>query len=134
MLSGLYVLVVEDEPMIAADLAGTVEEGGAVVIGPCSTITEARQFARTPQIDAAILDVSLGDGDITLVLEALLARRILVLVYTGAELPPKLQDRHPDPVVLQKPLLPGRLLLELNRVHRHESAQTRGKHCNALDF
>jgi DNA-binding response OmpR family regulator len=119
MLSGLHVLVVEDEPIIAADLAGTVEGGGAVVIGPCSTITEARKFARTPQLDAAILDVNLGDGDITPVLEALLARGIPVLVYTGAELPPKLRDRHPDLIVLQKPLLPGRLLLELNRVRRY---------------
>jgi DNA-binding response OmpR family regulator len=96
-----------------------VEEGGAVVIGPCSTITEARRFARAPRLDAAILDVNLSDGDITPVLEALLARTIPVLVYTGAELPPKLRDRHPDLIVLHKPLQPGRLLLELKRVRRH---------------
>jgi DNA-binding response OmpR family regulator len=119
MLSGLCVLVVEDEPIIAADLAETVEEGGAVVIGPCSTINEARRGARTPRLDAAILDVNLRDGDITPVLEALLARDIPVLIYTGAELPPKLRARHPNLIVLQKPLQPGRLLLELKRVRRH---------------
>jgi DNA-binding response OmpR family regulator len=117
MLSGLCVLVVEDEPIIAADLDETVE--GGLVIGPCSTITEARQGARTPRLDAAILDVNLRDGDITPVLEALLARDIPVLIYTGAELPPKLRARHPDLIVLQKPLQPGRLLLELKRVRRH---------------
>jgi DNA-binding response OmpR family regulator len=119
MLSGLRVLVVEDEPIIAADLAEIVSEGGAHVVGPCSSIAEARQLARDQHVDAAILDVNLKDGDLTPVLEALLARGVPVLVYTGGDLPQKLRERHPDLIVLQKPLQPGRLLLELKRVRLH---------------
>ncbi|GEO17740.1 hypothetical protein [Microvirga aerophila] len=52
-----------------------------MVIGPCSTITEAGHFARTPVLNAAILDVDLRDGDITLVVEALLAIDIPIFVY-----------------------------------------------------
>jgi len=126
MLSGVRILVVEDEPVVAIDLAETVSEGEAEVLGPCSTIAEARQLARTQRVDAAILDISLRDGDITPVLEALLARGVPVLVYTGGELPEGLRNRHPDLIVLHKPLQPGRLRLELKRVCRHaEDAASR---------
>ncbi len=73
-------------------------------------------------MDAAILDVNLEDGDLTPVLEALRAQRVPVLVYTGGELPPKLRERHPDLIVLHKPVQPGRLLLELKRVRRQHAA------------
>jgi DNA-binding response OmpR family regulator len=123
MLSGLRILVVEDEPIVAADLADTIRQDGATVVGPCSSIAEVRQLARTHPVDVAILDVNLRDGDLTPVLEALLARGVPVLVYTGGELPLKLRGRHPDLIVLQKPLQPGRLLLELKRVRRHADAR-----------
>lgn len=121
MLTGLRVLVVEDEPIVAADLAEIVREGGAEVVGPCSSVAQARQLARDPRLDAAILDVNLSDGDLTPVLEALIARAVPVLVYTGGELHQGLRDRHPDLVVLRKPLQPGRLLLEIKRARHHAS-------------
>lgn len=121
MLSGLQVLVVEDEPIVAMDLAETMSEGGADIVGPCSTVREARQLIRDQAIDVAILDVNLKDGDLTPVLEALRARDVPVLVYTGGELPTRLRERHPDLIVLRKPLQPGRLMLELKRLRSHSA-------------
>ncbi|HEV2602063.1 MAG TPA: response regulator [Microvirga sp.] len=118
MLDGLRVLVVEDEVLIAADLAEIVGDAGARVVGPCFSVKEARQLIRDERIDAALLDVNLADGDLTPLLEALRARAVPVLVYTGGELPQRVRERHPDLTVLRKPLQPGRLLLELKRVTR----------------
>ena len=124
MLSGLRVLVVEDEPLIAIDLSAAVNESGAEVVGPCSSIAEARQHTRDKRIDAAILDLNLQDGDVTPVLEALIATGVPVLIYTGGDLPHRLRERHPDLLVLHKPLQRGRLMLELKRVRHHAFHKT----------
>jgi DNA-binding response OmpR family regulator len=110
--------------IVASDLAAVIEDDGAEVIGPCHSTANARRLAKDPRIDAAILDVSLQDGDITPVLEALLARDVPVLMYTGGELPEKVRSRHPELVVLHKPMQPGRLLLELKRIRRHRPPMT----------
>jgi DNA-binding response OmpR family regulator len=126
MLDGLRVLVLEDEVLIASDLVEIISEGGGAVVGPSSTIRQARQLLKHEPVDAAILDVNLEDGDLTPVLEALRAKAVPVLVYTGGELPPKLRERHPDLTILHKPVQPGRLLLELKRSRRQHAANVAG--------
>jgi hypothetical protein len=69
-------------------------------------------------IDGAILDLSLGDGSVTPLLEALRARGIPTLVYTGGAVPEALLKRHPDLRVLRKPVAPARLIAELRRMTR----------------
>jgi DNA-binding NtrC family response regulator len=121
MLSGLHVLVVEDDPTIAADISDLIERAEGQVLGPVNSLREAQQLLRSGQfIDAAVLDVNLGDGEITPVLEALRSRKVGVVIYTGgAGLPPRVGERHPDLVVLQKPVQPGRLVSEIQRAHRN---------------
>ncbi len=123
MLNGLRVLVVEDDPAIATDISDLIERAEGEVIGPVGSLREARQAVKTDQgIDAAVLDVNLSDGDITPVLEALRARKVGVVVYTGsAGLPSGAGERHPDVVVLQKPVQPGRLVGEIQRACRSVS-------------
>lgn len=64
-LAGKCILVVEDETIIALDLQLTLGDHGASVAGPFGGAPEA--LARidgavgVPRIDAAVLDVSLGD-------------------------------------------------------------------------
>ena len=120
MLSGLHVLVVEDDPTIAMYLADVITGAEGAVLGPFGSLREARSFLGTAQpVDVAILDVNLADGDVTPVLEALRARATPILVYTASErLPDRMMDRHPDLVVLQKPVQPGRLVGELRRQFR----------------
>jgi two-component SAPR family response regulator len=54
--------VVEDEYLIAMDMAFALEEWGATVVGPLGSQTEALDFlARADtRIDVAVLDVNLG--------------------------------------------------------------------------
>ena len=56
------ILVVEDEPLIAADLASTLEDLGFEVSGIARTVAEAqRQFIEL-RPDLITLDVNLGGG------------------------------------------------------------------------
>lgn len=118
MLSGLNVLVVEDDPTIAMYLRELIERAEGNVFGPFNNLREVRLLLRTrPTLDAAVLDVNLSDGEITPVLEALRARGTPLVIYTASTvLPERISERHPDILVLYKPVPPGRLIGELRRV------------------
>jgi CheY-like chemotaxis protein len=61
-LSGKRVLLVEDEPIIAMSVEDMVADLGCEVIGPALSAAAAEQLARTEQLDAALLDINMGDG------------------------------------------------------------------------
>jgi DNA-binding response OmpR family regulator len=103
MLNGARVLVVEDETLIAMALADTFEDAGAEVVGPAASVRDAFQLLGRQDIDAAILDVNLLDGEVTPVAEHLVARGVPILLYTGRGAPADLRARHPELPVLLKP-------------------------------
>ncbi|GEO18637.1 hypothetical protein MAE02_63330 [Microvirga aerophila] len=53
---------------------------------------------------------------VTPVLEALSARGVPTVVYTGSAIPEDVRKRHPDLITLSKPVLPARLIGELRRL------------------
>jgi CheY-like chemotaxis protein len=57
------ILVVEDEPAIALCLHGIIHGLGCTGIGPVGRLATAMDLARNEAIDAALLDVNLGNGD-----------------------------------------------------------------------
>jgi CheY-like chemotaxis protein len=60
----LTLLVVEDEPGMAADLVDVLVEAGHGVIGPFSDAAAAAAAAAHQSIDLALVDINLaGDGD-----------------------------------------------------------------------
>jgi CheY-like chemotaxis protein len=116
MISGLRVLVVEDEPVVAYDIGEMIKEAEGEVVGPFASVQEARALLKdNAPVDAAVLDVNLKDGKITPVLEALHARGIPAVVYTGGAIPDDVRRRHPDLISLSKPVRPARLIAELRR-------------------
>jgi CheY-like chemotaxis protein len=117
MLAGCRVLVVEDEPLVAETISDLLTEAEGVPVGPAATVREARQLLKGGTVpDAALLDVNLSDGLVTPVLEALSARGIPTVVYTGSAIPEDVRQRHPDLVALSKPVLPSRLIGELRKL------------------
>jgi DNA-binding NtrC family response regulator len=119
MLAGCRVLVVEDEALVAATISDLLTEAEGVPVGPAATVREARQLLKEGTIlDAALLDVNLSDGPVTPVLEALSARGIPTVVYTGGVVPEGIRQRHPNLVALSKPVLPARLVGELRKLIR----------------
>jgi PAS domain S-box-containing protein len=103
------VLVVEDEAVVAMQLARILTEAGARVVGPAGTIEEAMGLLDEP-IDRALLDVNLGGRLITPVAKALTRRSIPFVYLTGYQEP----DVNDGPV-LRKPVATSALLGALAR-------------------
>jgi CheY-like chemotaxis protein len=95
-LRGRYILVVEDEYIVAADLVQTLEDLGAYVIGPIATLAEGMTAAtNAPSIDAAALDLNLGSEKAYPIATALQARGVPFVFATGYDewvLPPEFAE------------------------------------------
>ena len=88
-LAARRVLVVEDEWLIAAQVARALE--GAVVLGPAGSVGRVLALLAdgSPPPDAALLDVNLGGEPVTPVALALAGRGVpfaLVTAYAAAGL------------------------------------------------
>ena len=94
-LSRSNILIVEDQAIIALDLESAVEEANGQVIGPASTVREALKFLHANEVDAAILDANLPDGDVTPVAEALIDRKVPFVINTGVAVPLQLRRQFP---------------------------------------
>ena len=82
-LSGRRILVVEDDYMIATEIQGELERAGATVIGPVSSVRKALRLTETETVDAAVLDVNLGEEASFPIAEALVAKSVPFLFCTG---------------------------------------------------
>ncbi|HMN41567.1 MAG TPA: response regulator [Phycisphaerales bacterium] len=58
---GLRVLVVEDSFMVAIAIAAALEDLGARVVGPASTVRSAMGLLDQGPCDGAVLDINLGE-------------------------------------------------------------------------
>jgi two-component system, response regulator PdtaR len=78
------VLICEDEPLLAADLASIVEEAGHAVCGVFHNAREALNDAAEIDPDLAIIDLTLADGDTgAVVAQALQSLGIRVIILSG---------------------------------------------------
>lgn len=111
-LVGCRVLLVDDEPLIAMDLAEQLEVAGAVVIGPASTVDGALELASTSRFEMAILDIMLGEQVVFPVADFLSQRGVPFVFATGyyAESVP---ERHASAPVCAKPFDAGEVLRSL---------------------
>lgn len=85
------VLVVEDNTLLAADLAEFLDAAGYDVIGPAQAVAEALQLLDAGHCDVAILDINLGQETSASVADKLHQRAIPIVVvsgYTGPRLSP----------------------------------------------
>lgn len=82
-LQGQRVLIVEDEVLIAMDLADAFEAAGASV-HHARTLTQGMALAEGHAIDAAVLDVNLGRGETCApIAEQLIGRGIPFALHSG---------------------------------------------------
>ncbi|MBD8554182.1 response regulator [Rhizobium sp. CFBP 8762] len=83
-LSGLVIMVVEDEYLIALDTVDALVNAGATVVGPFATVSAAQSSLMSgDKVDAAVLDVHLN-GDLVFPLaDALLAKNIPYIFASG---------------------------------------------------
>ena len=108
------VLVVEDEPLIAMDIAHTLAEAGYDVIGPANSVTAALALIARSGCDAAVLDVNLGAETAELVVRELIRRGTPFIATSGytREQQPELMRTAP---LLGKPVKHELLIAEIER-------------------
>jgi CheY-like chemotaxis protein len=100
--SGLRVLLVEDEYLIALMLEDMLAELGHAVIGPVARLEKALEIAQREVFDVAILDVNINGGDSYPIADALAARDIPFVFSTGYG-KNSLRAPYHDHPALQKP-------------------------------
>ena len=113
LLNQAWILVAEDEPFIALDLAAAVEDAGGRVVGPAASVKEALALLVTMPVAGAILDVTLADNDVTLVAEFLIAQGVPLVLQTGVGLPSGMATRFPGLTVKTKPYGSAELVEQL---------------------
>jgi two-component SAPR family response regulator len=94
---------VEDEALVAIAIREALEELGYAVVGPCNRITEAMVALRHNRVDAAVLDVNLGDASVYPLADMLVAESIPFIFVTGYGTE-ELDRRYLTVPVLQKPI------------------------------
>jgi DNA-binding response OmpR family regulator len=108
VLAGLRILVVEDEPIVAWDLADALEHEGCEVVGPAYDLAQALTLSRERGLDGAVLDVNLSGEKVFPAADVLSRGAVpfcFVTGYGAAGLRPEDLDRP----ILQKPIDPRSL-------------------------
>jgi two-component SAPR family response regulator len=83
LLSGVKLLVVEDEALIAMEVEEMISALGAEVVGSFSRVADALQALRRETVGGAILDIQL-DGETTLgLVDVLMELGCPILFVTG---------------------------------------------------
>ena len=82
-IEGKRILIVDDEPLLLMDLEDTLVNSGCVVIGPASTLPQAKVLIDRGEFDAALLDVNLGGQRVDELAAALTQKNIPFAFVTG---------------------------------------------------
>ena len=80
---GTRVLVVDDEPLVAMDVAGILAEAGCEVLGPAGTLSAAKALISRGEFDIALLDANLGGQPVDELAAAVAERKIPFAFLTG---------------------------------------------------
>lgn len=115
-LAGRRILLVEDEFLIALEIADALSEAGAEVSGPHMTLAAAKQAAIDEAADIAILDIDLKGEEVFPAAQHLRQRGIPFLFYTGQPERETLRIEFPEVPVCVKPCQPSALIGTLSRL------------------
>jgi CheY-like chemotaxis protein len=92
-LSGLRILIVEDDALVALNLQEFVESLGCSVVGPTGRLGEALAILEAEHIDGAMLDINLHGEMVYPLAQRLAERQIPMLFCSGfaftAAVPPQ---------------------------------------------
>jgi CheY-like chemotaxis protein len=97
ILAGRRILIVEDEYLVAMDLALGLSDLGADIVGPAASVEEALELVGSVggELDGAVLDVNLRNERVYPVADALAAlgvRFIFASGYDAGLMPPAYAD------------------------------------------
>jgi two-component sensor histidine kinase/CheY-like chemotaxis protein len=111
---GGRILVVEDEALVALEIASILSSAGFDVIGPAGSVAQALTILDASMCDAVVLDVNLGRETAEPIAVRLLSCGTPFVVVSGYA-----RNQQPaaftDAVLLNKPVSPERLIAEVRR-------------------
>lgn len=102
-LTGLRVLVVEDDYFIAAEICTALRDHGAEVIGPAPDVEHGLDLVKSQHIDCAVLDINLH-GNLAFSLASELQRRGTPSIFATGYDRSVLPGAFSDSVRLEKPV------------------------------
>lgn len=82
-IKGKNFAVIEDEPLIAVNIASVLELQGAQVSGPVATVSDALGLIENSQLDGALVDANLHGQPVADIAAALTRKRIPFVFVTG---------------------------------------------------
>jgi len=83
VLTGLNILLVEDEALIAIDVGQLLADTECRVIGPCRDVVDALHAIENEHIDCGILDIRLGAEHSLHLADMLVARNVPFIWMSG---------------------------------------------------
>lgn len=116
-LSGMRVLVVEDEYYIADDLRRSLSRAGAAIVGPVGSLTQAEAALEKGDFDCAVLDLNLHGESAAVVADQLKVMEIPFAIATGYG-SSAVPERHSDVPRLEKPFDPAQVVDLISRWER----------------
>ncbi|WOI53166.1 response regulator [Parvularcula sp. LCG005] len=102
-IEGKAILVVEDQVLTAMDLADVIIDEGGWVVGPATTVTQAKRMIERLDVDGAILDINLPDGTIAAVADLLSEQGVPFIIYSGDSDVSDFCKRWPQAAICRKP-------------------------------
>jgi two-component sensor histidine kinase len=82
-IKGKKLLVIEDEPLIAINIAAVLEQDGARVAGPVATVSDALNMIAKSELDGALVDANLRGHPADDIAAALTRKGIPFVFVTG---------------------------------------------------
>jgi DNA-binding NarL/FixJ family response regulator len=111
----MRVLVVEDDALVALDLADMLRDQGYEVVGPVASVAAALGHCRGGPVDLGLLDFNLG-GETSAVLADELTSRGIKFVFVSGYRRESLPARFRETPVLSKPVSPTVLLRAIEQI------------------
>jgi len=111
------ILIIEDEPVIALDIAGLVNDMGHSVVGVAASQSEAVQIARKAQPGLVLADIDLGAGGSGLTaVKSILQSMTVPVIFVTAYPERLLTGERPEPTYLvTKPFEPDTLKVTISQ-------------------
>lgn len=115
-LDGQRVLIVEDEYLIAMEVKRWLRHAGAEVIGPVPTVERALDLIEDSHIDAAVLDLNLGDRTTALPIADRLRTLGIPHLFATGDVNASENSGYEDRPRLEKPFLEAELIRAVGKL------------------
>jgi CheY-like chemotaxis protein len=104
------VLIVEDDAIVALMMEAIVEDLGYRVHGPSTDFDAALYAAQVADLDYALLDFYLADGQSAAPIADALEQRGIPFAFTTGGSPDRIRQAYKDAPIISKPVVEDELL------------------------